>query len=148
MGEVYYDSAYLFKVQSPEPGSEAVRAHAASVVGLACSMHGRAEFACVCHRKFREGIASRNEVRSLMAQLDIDSAAGGIRWLPITKTMIEKVEEMCKKAPPSIFLRASDALHLACAAENRFSDVYSNDRHLLAAAPLFGLRGLDLIARP
>ena len=43
-------------------------------------------------------------------------------------------------APAATFLRASDALHLACAAGNGFTEIYFNDRHFLAAAPLFGLR--------
>ena len=146
MEEVYYDSAYLFKVQALERGSEPVVAHAATVAGLACSLQGWAEFACACHRKFREGAATRNEVKSLLAQLDADTVAGGIRWLSITRSMIERVEEMSRTAPAACFLRASDALHLACAAENGFRDIYSNDRHLLSAAHLFGLRGVDLLA--
>ena len=40
--------------------------------------------------------------------------------------------------------RAADALHLACAAEAGLGDVYSSDRHLVAAAPHFGLRAVTL----
>jgi len=36
-------------------------------------------------------------------------------------------------------------IHLACAAENGFRDVYPNDRHLLGAATYFGVRGLNII---
>jgi len=103
MDEVYYDSAYLFKMQALEQGSDPVRAHAATVAGLACSLHGRAEFACICHRKFREGAANQNDVRSLLAQLHADTVAGGIRWLPITRAMIERVEEMCQAASRQSF---------------------------------------------
>jgi len=148
MNEVYYDTAFLFKVQSSEPDSPRVRAHAITVEGLVCSIHGRAEFASICHRKFREGSASLHQVRSLLAQLHADTAAGGIRWLPVSEAMVERVEAICCTAPATTFLRAADALHLACAVEHGYRKIYSNDRHLLAAAPLFGLRGVDLIAQP
>ena len=44
-------------------------------------------------------------------------------------------------APLQIFLRTADAVHLATAQELGERDVWTNDRHMLAAAPYFGLTG-------
>ncbi len=46
--------------------------------------------------------------------------------------------------PRTVFLRAADALHLACAEEAGLHEIYSSDRHLIAAAPHFGLRAVTL----
>lgn len=56
-----------------------------------------------------------------------------------------RLETTLSSAPINTDIRAADALHLACAAEHGFTEVYSNDRHFLAAAPLFGLRGVNVI---
>ena len=41
------------------------------------------------------------------------------------------------------FLRG-DALHLACAEEQGFQEVYTNDRHMLKAARYFHLTGVNV----
>ncbi|TDU63221.1 PIN domain-containing protein [Prosthecobacter fusiformis] len=145
MTSAYYDSTYLFKLQCQENGSFEVRAHAVTIDALYCSMHGRAEFVSACHRKVREGTATLIQLQTLLAQVSEDTKAGGLRWLPITEATISRVESVFSTASETTYLRAADAMHLACAAENGFSEIYSNDRHLLAAAHLFGLRGVNVI---
>ena len=65
--------------------------------------------------------------------------------MPLTDAILDRVEAVFATAPATTYLRAADALHLATAAEHGFAEIYSNDRHLLAAAPLFGLRGVNVI---
>jgi predicted nucleic acid-binding protein len=49
------------------------------------------------------------------------------------------------RLPNSVFVRSGDALHLTCAAEQGFREVYTNDRHMLQAAKQFKLVGIDVV---
>lgn len=44
-------------------------------------------------------------------------------------------------APADLFIRTADAVHLVTAHEIGERDVWTNDRHMLAAAHCFGLTG-------
>ena len=146
MIRAYYDTAYLLKLLRPEPGSDAVRQHAATIDVLVCSLHGRAELVAAAHRKVREGTATTAHLEALLAQVAADEAAGALEWLSIDDVHLARVEAAFRRAPSALFLRATDALHLASAAEAGLAEIHSNDRHLLAAASLFGLRGIDVIS--
>ncbi len=94
----------------------------------------------------RRVAATSRQLAALVEQFRADCAVGAIRLLPLTETTVDLVERIYLQGPASVFLRAADALHLACATEHGFGEIYSNDRHLLAAATLFGLRGVDVLA--
>jgi PIN domain-containing protein len=145
MTECYFDSTYLCKLRRPEAGSTEVAACAAGCDVLACCIIGRAEFYSTGHRKAREGCATPANLSVVFQRFHQDCAVGAVRLLPLTLAMFDRIEVIYRTAPTTIFLRAADALHLACAAEHGFTEVYSNDRHFLAAAPLFGLRGMNVI---
>jgi len=145
MTSVYYDATYLLKLQITEAGSTEVRTHAASVYEIHTAHHGRAEFASAAFRKVREGAATLIDYQRLIFQFRADCSATTIVLLPLTDAIIDRVEAAFLTAPDTTYLRAADALHLATAADHGFTAIYSNDKHLLAAAPLFGLVGVNVI---
>jgi predicted nucleic acid-binding protein len=100
-----------------------------------------AEMACLAHRKVCEGpIAPADAVIRRDLFLD-DVNSGVITALPVTERLLRRVEATTRVLPPSCYLRACDALHLVTAADSGFVEVWTNDRHMLAAAPHFGLVG-------
>jgi len=141
----YFDTSYLAKLHWNELGSHEVQNLSMRFDILACCCHGRVEFASVGYRKIREKQTSPTLAEEVFRQLCDDTEAGGIHWLDLAEPIIQRAERFYLKTPERSFLRASDALHLACAAEHGFTEVYSNDRHFLAAAPLFGVRGVNII---
>jgi predicted nucleic acid-binding protein len=96
------------------------------------------------HRYVREGRLTRREFRQLAAQVEVDLDAGLWTALPVASLLIEAQARRMAALPADVFLRAGDALHLTCAAEAGLREVYSSDRHLVAAAPHFGLRPVTL----
>ena len=145
MNSAYYDANYVFKLQCAEAGSAEVSRHAATLDVIFSAQHGRAEVASPAFRKVREGAATPAQYLAFLAQVRADHAMGYLQWLPLTDSIIDRVEAVFSTAPATSYLRAADALHLASAAEHGFTEIHSNDGHLLAAAPLFGLVGVNVI---
>ncbi len=145
MKTLYFDSSYLFRLYSTEPGSNEVQALAGNAETIATAWHGRAELASILLRKRREASHSHDAIEEIRSQIRDDRENGVIKFLTSTEEIISRLEAVLATAPSTTNLRAADALHLACAAEHGFSKVFSNDRHFLAAAPLFGLRGVNVI---
>lgn len=143
--DLYFDTSYLFRVYSREPGYEQVKALLPDCKRICSAVHARAEFATVILRKRRENADTEKNLRELHRQYLDELEAGHVRLLPMAEPVFERIESLMHKAPKETFLRAADALHLACAAIHGFEEVYSNDRHFLAAAAFFGLRGANVI---
>ena len=131
-----------------EPGHEAVKDLLLQGNQPVCiAWHGRAEIASILLRKRREGADTPEHLASLSRQFRDDCLQQLVRFLPLTDAVMIRLESVLSSAPATTNIRAADALHLACAAEHGFTEVHSNDRLFLAAAPLFGLEGIDVISR-
>src|SRR5437867_3561388 len=125
-------------------GREKVRTLAATQPQIACCDIGQIEVSSVFHRKFREGAVDAAQHLALSLQLEQDVRGGVWSWLPINALLLDSVRLAFRTLPSTVFLRANDALHLVSAREKGFKEIHSNDRHLLAAAPHFGLRGVNV----
>lgn len=138
---LYFDTAYVAKCYLHEPDGTSVRALAAQASGLFSSAWTVAELACTFHRHVREGsITARQGARLRRLFLnDLDRRA----WVlfPITERLLFQVEAETASLSPSTYVRAGDAVHLVCAREAGFTEVWTSDRRMLAAAPHFGLAG-------
>ncbi len=143
---IYLDASYLVKLYTDEPGADEVIGWAEGKGEFACVMHGRLELVSALKRHQREGSLTSQRLKALIQLLEKDESSGLIRWLPFTEEMVKTVCQQVLDLPAAVFLRAADALHLACAADAGLDEIYSHDRHLLAAAPHFGLRGRDIIS--
>lgn len=143
---MYFDTAYLARLYLDEPGTEEVRAIVRSAATLPSALSlAQAELVAAFHRCHREKRFDAARLRALIDQFADDCEAGLFVWFPLTNAILARVSEMYRKAPSSLFLRASDALHLACAKEEGFLEIFSNDKHLLTGAKHVGLRGRNII---
>ena len=97
--------------------------------------------ACLAHRKVREGPTTANDTLIRRDLFLDDVRTGVITVLPVTERLLRRVEAVTRTLAPGCYVRAFDALHLVTAADLGFSEIWTNDRQMLAAAPHFGLIG-------
>ncbi len=141
----FFDTSYVVRLYLEDRGYEVVRKFAGAGQFVAAAWHAQAEVVTALHRAFRERKMKHRVLRAALEQFFKDRSDGIYYWLPLTDGVQQRLEAVFREAPATLFLRAADALHLACAAEHGFDKVYSNDRHLLVAATLFDLKGIDII---
>jgi predicted nucleic acid-binding protein len=142
---IYFDSSYLFRLYLRGAQTEPIEDFLKSGESIASALHGKTELYSAFHRGFRENVYPLDQIEKMIEQVNSDTQQEYLHWLPITEQTISYTQSVYSTAPSTCFLRGADALHLACARENGFKTVYSNDKHLLAAAPLFGLKGKNII---
>ena len=145
---IYLDTSYLAKLYLHEAGTDEMLRVFSGQGDFVCGEHGRLELMAAFKRSQREGLLSGGQLRMLWEKHEQDLSDGLIQYLPLPTTLIQQACRTLSLLPPSVFIRAADALHLACAADAGLKQIYSHDRHLLAAAPHFGLKGLDVIKSP
>ena len=138
---MYLDTSYIAKFYFNEPESARVRELVRSADAIHSSLWALAEFHAVIHRRLREGSSSPGDARDLSSRFYEHIREGVWKLIPVNEALLRATSALMVAAPPDLFLRTADAVHLATAQQIGESDVWTNDRHMLAAAPYFGLRG-------
>ena len=138
---MYLDAAYVAKYYLNEPDSPRVRKIIQGADSLTSSAWSIAEVSCVFHRYLRQGDLSAKQFQLLSREFlaHVDSELWTI--VPVTAGLLRRVTSLLATLPPEVFLRAGDAVQLVSALEAGEPEVWTNDRHMLAAAPHFGLVG-------
>jgi len=145
---IYFDATFIAKLYLREKESEEVREMVRTMKAtVASSILGKMETEAAFHRKLRERELTSSNFRFLHQQFQGDLEEGRIKWLLISQPVIDLVGETFRTLPDNVFLRTGDAIHLATASEAGFKEIYSNDKHLLAAAALFKLKGVNPLAK-
>ncbi len=137
----YFDSAYIAKCYLFETDGGAVRHLATESKELCCSGLCIAELAVVFHRHVRELKISHEEAEMQRSLFLADVGFGYWKLFPVTGEVLAEVEFQIRKLPSESYIRSADAIHLVTAALAGFSEIWTNDRHMLAAAPHFGIAG-------
>jgi predicted nucleic acid-binding protein len=138
---LYFDAAYIGKCYWNEPDGAPVRELARGADGIYSSAICIAEMACLAHRKVRGGPVTAAEAAVRRDLFLEDVGTGVITAVPVTERLLRRVEATTRALPVSCYLRTCDALHLVTAADAGFIEIWTNDRHMLSAAPFFGLAG-------
>ena len=138
---MYLDSAYIAKFYLNEADSRQVRAAIAEADTLVSSIWAMGEVTCSLHRHLREGALNDSQYRDLLAAFLDHAAAGTWMFIPVTERLLREMVTLLSALPPTIYLRAGDAIHLITALDLGEREIWTSDRHILAAAGHFGLTG-------
>lgn len=138
---MYVDSAYIAKFYVNEPDSDGVRAVIRRADALIASAWSIGEVSCVFHRHMREGSFTATQCHELIRTFLKHVDAGVWTLIPLSEALLRRMSALVSASPARVYIRAGDAVHLTTAQEVGESEIWTNDRHMLAAAPHFGLTG-------
>ena len=143
---MYLDSAYVAKYYVNERDATAVRKLIREAAYICSSSWALVEVTCVFHRHVREGSLTGAQGQELIDLFRSHVEADFWNLIAVTDALLRRTATLVRGLPPPVPLRAGDAIHLATALEAGETEIWTNDRHLLAAASRVGLAGKSLVA--
>ena len=138
---MYFDSAYIAKYYVNERDATAVRKLIRRASHICSSSWALVEVTCVFHRHVREGSLTSVQGQELIDLFRSHVEADFWNLISVTDAQLRRTATLIRGLPANVVLRAGDAIHLATALEARETEIWTNDRHLLAAAGYAGLAG-------
>jgi len=138
---MYLDSAYVAKFYVNEPDAAAVRKLIRGAANVCSSSWTLLEVTSVFHRHVREGSLTVAQGRELMDVFRGHVESDLWNLIPVSDALLRRAATLIRGLPQNVPLRAGDAIHLATALDVGEPEIWTNDRHLLAAAAQFGIAG-------
>ena len=131
---MYFDTSYIAKFYFNEPESPRVRELVRKADAIHSSLWALAEFHAVIHRRLRAGSSSPSDARELVLRFSEHIEDGLWNLIPVNEALLRRTSALMVSAPRDLFVRTADAVHLTTAHEIGEPAVWTNDRHMLAAA--------------
>lgn len=141
---IFCDTSTVAKLYVPEKESLVTQRRLESEDEVGVSELLRPELFGVFHRRLRETKWTQAEFQAAIRQFTKDDLGGFWTWLPLDSTIVEAATSTYTTLAPDVFLRTADCIHLVTALKHGFAEIYTHDRHQLAAASALGLRPLAL----
>ena len=141
---MYLDTTYIAKFYFNEPESPRVRELVRKADTIHSSLWALAEFHAVIHRRLRDSSSSPdsfsiNDARDLASRFSEHIEQGLWIFVPVHEALLRRTSALIVSAPRDLFIRTADAVHLVTAHDVGEREVWTNDRHMLAATGYFGL---------
>jgi uncharacterized protein len=137
---IFCDTSTLAKYYVPEPERPAVRSTLDAAAQVALTELARIELMAAFHRQLREGKWNRLQFSAFVRQFGRDTLSGQWTWLRLDQEIIDASTSLYLTLSETIYLRASDCLHLVTALHHGFTEIHTHDRHQERAASALGLK--------
>ena len=109
---IFCDTSALAKYYVPEAESAALASRLDAEDAVVVSELARVELMSVFHRRMRKRKWTRERFQVAAGQFSPDDALKYWSWLPVSSLIVGAASQLYLSLPESVFLRASDCLHL------------------------------------